>query len=390
MARLIIISWFVIAAVFVGVPGAYYLRMKKQSTKPWKLNIDESYRPSVAILVPVHNEEKTIRLKLENLSKVKYPAEKIETVIVNDASTDNTLAEISQYTTHNKSLRIKVFDSKEHIGKTNCLNRALKSVNADVVIISDADCFWPSDIMLNAMPYLSDPSVGAITARELLLNPSGSWVTLGEQLYDNTVQLIRIGESKAHSTIIFQGGFAAYKRNLLVEFDHATDDSGTALDIVQKNNRAILLPEIGFYTTFPTIWKNKISLKIRRASQLQHLWAKCLRLLLSGKLVIPKKIAVPEIFMHIFSPLFLAVLGVLSVMAIVQYPVFLLALLLVLCPALLAKKTRTAILEVLQNNFILLVALTSFFTNKGIKSWKTVQESRFLLTEEILKEKQLI
>ena len=387
---MIIIAWFIIAGVFVGIPSAYYLQMKKRSTKPWNLKIDGNYRPSAAILVPVYNEEKTIRLKLENLSKVKYPAEKIEAVIVNDASTDNTMDEMRQYATHNSALRINVFDSKEHLGKTNCLNRALKSVNADVVIISDADCFWPSDILLKALPYLSDSSVGAITAREFLLNPLSSWVTLGEQFYDSTVQSIRVGESKVHSTIFFQGGFAAYKRDRLCEFDHATDDSGTALALIQGNSRAILIPETGFYTTFPTIWKNKIRLKIRRASQLQHLWAKCLNLLANGKLFLPKKIAVPEIFLHIFNPILLVVLGILSVFAFVQYPLFFLAFLLIFCPTLLVKKTRTTIIEVIQNNLILLVALTSFFRKKGFKLWGTVQESRFLLTEKMLKERQLI
>jgi cellulose synthase/poly-beta-1,6-N-acetylglucosamine synthase-like glycosyltransferase len=52
--------------------------MKKWSTRPWKLDIDENYQPAAAVLVPVHNEEKTIRLILENLSKVKYPVGKIE------------------------------------------------------------------------------------------------------------------------------------------------------------------------------------------------------------------------------------------------------------------------------------------------------------------------
>jgi cellulose synthase/poly-beta-1,6-N-acetylglucosamine synthase-like glycosyltransferase len=387
---LILIAWFAVAACFVGVPGLYFIQMKKQSTKPWKLNIDENYNPSVAILVPVHNEEKTIRLKLENLRRVQYPFEKVEIVIVNDASKDETMAEISQYMANNPSLRINTFDSKEHLGKTACLNRALNSVNADVVIISDADCFWPSDILQKTLPYLSDPGVGAITAREFLLNPGGSWVTLGEQFYDHTVQAIRIGESKVHSTIFFQGGFAAFKRNMLFEFDHATDDSGTALDIIQKDNRAILIPEVGFYTTFPAIWKNKINLKIRRANQLQHLWSKCLNLLIRGKLVIPKKIAVPEIFMHIFNPVLLAVLSVLSIFAFVQYPWFLLAFLFVLCPSLIIKRTKTAIIEVLQNNFILLAASTLFINNKGFKLWKTVQESRVLLTEDLLKEYHLV
>ena len=388
---MIIVVWFIFAGIFFGVSGMYYLYMKKMSTKPWNLNIIDGYQPSVAILVPVHNEEKTIRLKLQNLSKLDYPTDKIDTVIVNDASTDSTLNEIYAFKAQNPSLlKIKVFDSKEHFGKTECLNRALKSVNADVLIISDADCFLPSDILQKALPYLSDANVGAITARELLLNPHSSWVTRSEQYYNSTIQAIRIGESKTHSTIVFQGGFAAFKREFLQEFNRETDDSGTALDIIQKNGRTLLLPETGFYTTAPSIWKNKVTLKIRRAGHLQHLWAKCVALLLKGRLVLPKKIAIPEMFLHLFNPLLFVVLVVLSALVFIQYPL----LLLVFLPAIgllsLVTSTRITMIETLQNNLILLVSLFSFFSNKRFILWTTVQESRFLLTEELLKAKHLI
>lgn len=387
---LIIILWLIVTAIFVGISGMYYLYMKTKAMKPWNLEVNESYQPSVAILVPVHNEEKTISLKLQNLSKVQYPANKIDIVIVNDASTDNTLTEVNNYKTQNPLLNIKIVDQKEHLGKTECLNRALKIVNAEILIISDADCFWPSDILEKALSYLSDPNVGAITARELLLNPHSSWVTRGEQYYNSTVQSIRIGESKIHSTIFFQGGFAAYKREFLQEFNHETDDSGTALDIVQKNGRALLLPEIGFYTTFPSIWKNKVTLKIRRAGQLQHLWAKCVALLLNGRLVLPKKIAIPEMFLHLFNPLLFVVLAVLSALVFIQYPLLLLVFLSAFGLISLVSAIRITVLETLQSNLILLASLFSFFSNKQFTLWTTVQESRYILTEDILREYKLI
>ncbi len=364
--------------------------MKKMAKKTWNLKIDEEYQPSVAILVPVHNEEKTIQLKLRNLSKINYSPQKIEAIIVNDASTDNTLEEVHRFVASNQGLKISVFDNQTHLGKTNCLNLALKSVSADVIVISDADCFWSPDILLKALPYLSDSSVSAITARELLLNPQDSWVTRGEQFYDDSVQSIHVGESKVHSTIFFYGGFAAYKRSLLGEFDHDVDDSGTALNLVQRNSRTLLIPEIAFYTPFPTLWKNKITLKVRRASNLQQLEAKCLNFLLQRKLVLPKRIAIPEIILLIFNPLILVALAVVSIFVFIQYPLLLLALLLIFCPALLVEKIRTTVVEAVLNNFILLLALGSFFTGKKFKFWKTIQESRTLITEGALKEKNLI
>jgi cellulose synthase/poly-beta-1,6-N-acetylglucosamine synthase-like glycosyltransferase len=387
---IIILIWLLLVFVFVGFSGAYYLYMKRMAKKSWGLKIDEKYQPSVAILVPVHNEEKTIQFKLRNLTRVNYPNEKIEAIIVNDASTDSTLEEVGKYVASYSGMKINLFDNQTHLGKTSCLNLALKSVTSDVIVVSDADCFWASDILLKALPYLSDSSVGAITARELLLNPQDSWVTRGEQFYDDSVQSIRIGESKVHSTIFFQGGFAAYKRVLLNEFDHDVDDSGTALNLVQGNSRTLLIPEIAFYTPFPTIWKNKIALKIRRASNLQQLEAKCLNLLLRRKLLIPKRIAIPQIILHIFNPLILFALAIVSIFAFIQYPLLLLVLLPIFCPALLIRKIRITVFEAFQNNFILLIALGSFFTRKRFKLWKTVQESRTLITEVALKEKKLI
>jgi hypothetical protein len=213
---------------------------------------------------------------------------------------------------------------------------------------------------------------------------------LGEQLYDSTVQAIRIGESKLHSTIFFQGGFAAYKTSVLGEFNLTTDDSGTALDIVQSNKRAILIPEIGFFTISPTVWRNKISIKIRRASHLQKLWARCLNLLVHGKLSMPKRIALPEIFLHIFNPLLLVAFAVLTVLVGVETPLLGLALVLVVGALLVVKRTRMTALELIQNNLILLTALSSFVANRKFKLWKPIQESRFVLSEQVLREKKLI
>lgn len=386
----LLVAWVCLGALFFGVPGTYFLYMKKRSLATWNLNIAKDYVPSTAILIPAYNEEKIIQLKLQNLSKLIYPQEKMETIVLNDSSTDNTVQIVNQYIASNPQQKISLFDSKVHLGKTGCLNHVLKGLKADVVIISDADCFWPHDILGKALTYLSDPNVGAITGREYLLNSQDTWVTLGEQLYDNTVQAIRIGESKLHSTIFFQGGFAAYKRSILEEFNHATDDSGTALDITQLNKRAILIPEIGFFTVSPTVWRNKVSIKIRRASHLQKLWARCLNLLVHGKLSMPKRIALPEIFLHIFNPLVLVALAALTVAVGVEYPLFGLALVALICGVFVVKKTRTTAVELIQNNLILLTALSSFIANRKFKLWKPIQESRFVLSEQVLKEKKLI
>jgi len=387
---LILIVWAILCFIFIGFPSAYHLYTKSRAIKPWRLNIDTKYKPNISILVPMHNEEKTIRFKLENLYKVKYPPEKAQIIIVNDGSTDKTLERLYSFVNSHQGLDIKILNSKAQIGKSNSLNYALKNATGDVIVVSDADCFWPSDILTKALPYLSDSNIGAIVGREVLLNPQQSWVTKGELSYNNFVQTIRLGESKICSTIFFQGGFAAYKRAFLDEFDNETDDSGTALNIVQRQNRTLLIPEALFYTFFPIKWRNKITTKTRRANQLQRIWIKCLKLSLQGKLVLPKRIALPEIFLHIFNPIIFVALLLVTVLLIVEYPISLLAFLFILLPIFLVSKSRAFLIEMVQNNVILLNSIMTLITNKKFKIWETVDESRLLLNENFLQEKKLI
>lgn len=379
-----------VGAVFFGVPLSYFAYMKKRSTDRWNLNIDRSYAPSATVLVPVHNEEKLMRLKLENIAKVNYPSDKLDVVVVNDCSVDGTLKEVNQYITAHPEQKIHVFDSQVHLGKVGCLNRALENVRSDVVIISDVDCFWPSDILTKSLVYLSDSTVGAVTAREWLLNSGDSWVTVGEQFYNTHIQAVRIGESKLHSTIIFQGGFAAYKRNALTEFNHDTDDSGTALDIVQTNLRSLLIPEIGFFTVTPATLRSKINIKIRRAGHLQHLWARSLNLLVHGKLAMPKRIAIPEIILHIFNPLLMVLWAALTTAAMVAYPLLGLLLLVLVGGVLAVRRARIMAFEFVQNNLILLLALSSFITKRNFKLWKPTADSRSALDIAVLRKMNLI
>jgi poly-beta-1,6-N-acetyl-D-glucosamine synthase len=364
--------------------------MKQKASQPWNLKIDKEFQPSVSILVPMHNEEKIIRLKLANLRKIKYPQDKVEVILINDASTDRTLDEIKNFFNLTPWEPVTILNETIHRGKTEALNLALKQATGDVIIVSDADCFWSSDILEKTLPFLSDPSVGAVAGKETIINDSSSLTMRSEIFFDKTVQTIRLGESKVHSTLFLGGGFTAYKKTFLQNFDSQVDDNGTALNIVQQKARTLLIPDAYFYTTFPTHWRNKIILKIRRASQTQKIFFRCLKLLFHNKLVLDKRIAISEIILNILNPLVFVALIVFSCMVVLAQPIFALVFLAVFAPALAISKTRTILIEIVQNNFVLILSLFSSLQRRKFRIWKPVQESRFLLNESILSQKNLI
>ena len=268
------------------------------------------------------------------------------------------------------------------------MNLGLKQSTGEVIIVSDADCFWPSDVLDKILPYLADPNIGAVCGQPKMLNSNETWVSKTENLYNQKMIEVQLGESKVHSSVLFEGGFSAYKRSVLDKFDDETgsDDSGTAFNIIQKKLRTITVPEATFFTYFPENWSSKIIIKARRAKQLLRIWLKCLKLFFKRQLFLPKTIALPEIYLFIFNPAICLLLVALTFALLFQYPVlFPLFILLFIVP-----KSRMYLIEIIQDNFIILLALIALITRKKSVVWRKAEKTRSLLDPDVLRKENLI
>jgi cellulose synthase/poly-beta-1,6-N-acetylglucosamine synthase-like glycosyltransferase len=372
MVELLMLLFFLLFTLFVGIYGIYFVCVRVWAKKPWGLAIDNNFQPKVSILIPVHNEEKTIVDKLRNIKSVTYPKENIEIIVTDDASDDDTLQRVKSFVELNQDLIIRVVEHNLRTGKSVALNRALPLSSNDVVIVSDADTQWPEDMLQKTLPYLTDSKVGAVTCGGINRNMDETWVTKGEDTYLHFTNFIRLGESKLHSTIRFEGGFCAFKKNAFDKFDAETgsDDSGTALEVVQQGHRAIMLPDTLFYTAFPTRFRDKLKTKTRRATQLISLWAKCFKLLIKKRLLLPKKIAIPEMLLFIFSPVILIGLIITAVSAILLSPFSFFSLSILAVIGCLLVFARRAFVEVIIDNLVLFYALTSLVRGRRYTAWE--------------------
>jgi len=339
----------------------------------------------------MYNEEKSIRLKLENLCNVIYPEEKMQVILANDASTDRTLEEVTKFVNDYPMLSLEMINETKRRGKTKALNLALEHAENDIIVMTDADTFWAPDILSRTLPYLADPSVGAVVGRPKTLNRERSLVVETEKMYlDLVSEIFRHGESKIHSTFFIHGAFAAYKKEFLKEFNAYVDDSGTALDVIQRGGRTLFIPEGYCFVVSPITWKGRTQIKLRRAAQLVQLCAKCLNLLVNGRLSLPKKIAVPEIFLYLFNPI-IFLLSVFTTFAVmVEYFPYSIFLPLFLLPMILTPKGRLLLIEGLQTNCILCAALLQSMLGRKFITWNTQEETRLFLTREMLEREELI
>jgi succinoglycan biosynthesis protein ExoA len=93
--------------------------------------------PTVSIIVPCFNEEKTIRILLDAIFVQTYPLEELEVVIADGLSEDNTRSEIDAFQDAHPALDVTVIDNPARIIPAG-LNRAINAARGEIIIRMDA------------------------------------------------------------------------------------------------------------------------------------------------------------------------------------------------------------------------------------------------------------
>lgn len=127
----------------------------------------QNYTPSVSVLVPAYNEERTIVASLKSILASDYAD--FEVIVINDGSTDQTEAEL-QPLLADPRLR---YIHKENGGKASALNLGLQQARGEIVLFTDADSLFEADTIRNGVAYFVDPSIGAVSGNDTVLAPHG-------------------------------------------------------------------------------------------------------------------------------------------------------------------------------------------------------------------------
>ena len=95
----------------------------------------KSSMPLLTVLMPVYNAEKFLKDSIDSILKQTYSD--FEMLILDDASTDNSLKIIKAYAKENK--RIKILVNKTNQKQAKCRNRLLKNSKTEFIAWMDAD-----------------------------------------------------------------------------------------------------------------------------------------------------------------------------------------------------------------------------------------------------------
>jgi poly-beta-1,6-N-acetyl-D-glucosamine synthase len=231
-------------------------------TRPVKA--DDSYLPSVALIVTAYNEEAAIEARLENLRSLDYPAELLELVVTSDASTDRT-EELAA------AAGVQVIRNPRG-GKVAAQDAAVRATEAEVVAFTDANAAWAPDALRKLVRNLADPRVGYVCGSLRLDNPGGS---NKEGVYWRYELVTRESESRLGSVTGGNGAIYALRRSDYVEVDpRFGHDLSLPYLMPQRGRRAVYEAEaVAHERPTPT---NETEYR-RKVRMFEHAWLIVLR-----------------------------------------------------------------------------------------------------------------
>ena len=245
------ITIIIYISIFLGLfaTSFYALSFISDRKKPKQLFTDEEL-PSVSVIIPAYNEEKTIGKTVESILDSDYPKEKLEVIVVDDGSKDETLRLARKF----EKQGIKVFH-KENGGKGTALNYGIKRSKSEIIFTMDADTMVNRASLKNMVRFFKNKDVMSVSPAIVTYEPKNLWQRIQHMEY-----LLGLFLRKAFSSInaiyVTPGAFSAYRKSFFTKFGYfdeknITEDLEMALRIQFNHFIIENSPDSPVYTFVP-------------------------------------------------------------------------------------------------------------------------------------------
>jgi cellulose synthase/poly-beta-1,6-N-acetylglucosamine synthase-like glycosyltransferase len=253
---LLAVGTAIVFYILIGYPLllVYFFRRSAPAVRK-----DMGFRPTVSVLLAVHNGERFIRQKLECLLALNYPAELMEILVVSDGSTDAT--EVIAESFAGRGIRLL---RAPRGGKPAALNLALRHASGEILFFTDVRQIIHPDSLAHLAANFADPTVGAVTGEPRFLDPDCRGSQADMEVYWRYELWVRRRHAKIDSACNTTGWIYALRRTLAkaIPDDTLTDDLVIPLEALLRGYRVIVEREAVAFD-YPNIKGGEFRRKLR-------------------------------------------------------------------------------------------------------------------------------
>lgn len=217
--------------------------------------------PKISVIIPAYNEGENIIRTIKSVLKAKYPRNKLEIIVVDDESEDDTFKQAKKV----KSKILKIF-SKKHGGKAEAVNYGIKKSKGDLVMILDADTFPDKNCFENIIGCFNDPKVMAALPLQKIWRPKNLLEKCQAIEYIITAIIKKSSSFMGSMNCAPAGAFVRkkfLKKYGLFETDTLTEDFEMGMRIQSKHYQIIQSLKSKVYTVPPKNLKSLIRQRVR-------------------------------------------------------------------------------------------------------------------------------
>lgn len=256
--------------IFVMLVGSdiYDIRQILHSTRKRR-----TYRPFISVVIPAYNEETGVLRTVESVLATNYPNKQI--IVVNDGSTDRTLAILRNYQRKHPGA-ISVI-SQKNSGKAVALNYAItKWAKGSLVMVLDADSLLHPDGMQHMVNHFRNRKIIAASSNVKVL-PSKSVLGVAQRIEYLISYRMKRSLSIMNMEYIVGGVGSTFRRSVLLKVggydtDTMTEDIDLTVKLIKHfgntNYRVHYAADCVTYTehvlSFPSLIKQRFRWKYGR------------------------------------------------------------------------------------------------------------------------------
>ena len=138
---------------------AFLERLSDEGLAQLTWSVPDDLLPTVSVVVPVRNRPAQLEACLAALARLDYPVDRLEVIVVDDASSDDTA---SRATAWSGRLPLRVLRLPERVGAAECRNRGAQVARGEILAFTDSDCLPHPSWLRELAPEFVRPSVVAV------------------------------------------------------------------------------------------------------------------------------------------------------------------------------------------------------------------------------------
>ncbi len=223
--------------LYIAGANIYDIKQAVRKSKPHKKS--PGLRPLVTLIIPAHNEEMGVIRTLESVRKNTY--RKLQILVVDDASTDQTRSLVWHYIKAHPNMDIHLLRKQKNVGKGEAMNHALRVwAKGDLLMTLDADSLLDRYAISNAVKHFDKSEVVGLAANVQVMD-NGSMLGLLQKFEHMIGYRSKKFYTLTNSEFIVGGVGSTYRMDVVrqakfYDTDTQTEDIGLSLKIVSKGN----------------------------------------------------------------------------------------------------------------------------------------------------------